>query len=261
MQRRLTIIGSGSMAGAIIRGVAGRYPVEVVAREGERLEKLCRNYGGEITVTTLQEGLDIAGKRIIMAVKPYAFDAVAKMLKGRAEAHLSVMAGVPLEHLKSRLDAAYTVRAMPNLAAKYGKSMTTLCGDEGFREAALQICNAFGEALWLGSEKEIDIATAIAGSGPAYLALIAEALADGGVKAGLKREDAQKITQGLFTGMGDLLQMHPALLKDAVMSPGGTTAAGYGALEAGAVRKSFIEAVEAAFDQAKKVGGGKTAEK
>ncbi len=82
------------------------------------------------------------------------------------------------------------------------------------------------------AEKELDIATALSGSGPAYLALVAEALCDGAVREGLKREDAMTLMRGLFKGFGELIQtIHPALLKDNVMSPGGTTAAGYGALE------------------------------
>ena len=144
---------------------------------------------------------------------------------------------------------------MPNLAAQYGKSMTTLCGDEDFKEEALEICRSFGEALWLSTEKEIDIATAIAGSGPAYLALVAEALADGGVREGLKREDAQILVQGLFEGMGALLSTRtPSQLKDAVMSPGGTTAAGYAALERNGVRNGCIEAVGAAYAKATELG-------
>jgi len=108
-----------------------------------------------------------------------------------------------------------------------------------------------GEVLWLESEKEIDIATALAGSGPAYLALIAEAFTDGAVNQGLKREDAMRVMQGLFGGFGKLIQKtHPALLKDGVMSPGGTTAAGYSALEKGKVRAGCMEAIEKAYQKA-----------
>ena len=94
----------------------------------------------------------------------------------------------------------------------------------------------------------------MAGSGPAYLALIAEALADGAVRQGLKREDAMAVMRGLFEGFGTLIQdMHPSLLKDGVMSPGGTTAAGYGALEDGNVRASCIDAIEKAYVKAKEL--------
>jgi len=144
------------------------------------------------------------------------------------------------------------VRTMPNLAASYQKSMTTVFGDEAFKDEAIEICESFGKALWLNSEKEIDIATAVAGSGPAFLALAAEALSDGAVKEGLKREDAQELVKGLFEGFSSLLnEKHPAIIKDEVMSPGGTTAAGYAALEEGKVRDGFIKAIVKAYEKAK----------
>lgn len=100
----------------------------------------------------------------------------------------------------------------------------------------------------MSSQKEIDIATAVAGSGPALLTLVAEAMMDGLVKEGMKRPDAIGITNSLFKGFAPLIASnHPALIKDSVMSPGGTTAAAYAALEEGAVRSSFIKAVGEAF--------------
>ena len=132
--------------------------------------------------------------------------------------------------------------------------MTTLTGDHRFRKEAEALLGAVGDTLWLESEKEIDIATALAGSGPAYLALVAEALADGAVKQGLKREDAMAAMKGLFAGFGKLIQeVHPALLKDSVMSPGGTTAAGYAALEKGNVRASCMDAIEQAYKKVKEL--------
>ncbi|SFV56215.1 Pyrroline-5-carboxylate reductase [hydrothermal vent metagenome] len=140
---------------------------------------------------------------------------------------------------------------MPNLAASVGASMTTLTGDENYKAEAQELLGAIGKTRWLSSEKEIDIATGLAGSGPAYLSLIAEALTDGAVKQGLKRDDAMAIMRGLFGGFGELIQdIHPALLKDGVMSPGGTTAAGYGALEDGNVRSSCMSAIEKAYKRA-----------
>jgi pyrroline-5-carboxylate reductase len=143
---------------------------------------------------------------------------------------------------------------MPNLAAKYGASMTTLTGDEEHKEEALVLMRGAGEVLWLKSEKELDIATALAGSGPAYLAIVAEALADGAVKLGLTRDDARKLTEGLFEGTAKLLvHEHPAILKEEVTSPGGTTAAGCGMLEMHGIRAAFMDAVEAAFKRAEEL--------
>ena len=246
---KLTFVGAGNMAEAIIAGVCEKYEVEVVARDEKRLKELKKKY--KITTSKLDEKLDIEGKNIILCVKPYALKEVSKMFIGSANSLLSVLAGSTLASLQDAIKAKHHVRIMPNLAAKHGKSMSTLCGDEAFKKEAIEICESFGKALWLGSEKEIDIATGVAGSGPAFLALVAEALSDGAVKEGLKREDANILVRGLFEGFSTLLnENHPALLKDAVMSPGGTTAAGYCALEEGKVRDSFIKAVTKAYERA-----------
>ncbi len=253
---KLTIIGSGNMAEAILHSVSKTYTVEVVARDQKRLETLLQPFGTNVSYQVLGETYDISDKNIILCVKPYALADVSKHFSGQANALLSVLAGVRLEDLKRHIAAKHTVRTMPNLAAKYSKSMTTLCGDSTFKNEAMEICNCFGESLWLCHEKEIDIATAVAGSGPAFLALVAESLADGCVKEGLKRSDAQDLVKGLFAGFAPLIaQNHPAMLKDAVMSPGGTTAAGYGALEEENVRNGFIKAIQKAYEKAKKLGG------
>ncbi len=247
---KLTFIGAGNMAEAIIAGTCEKYEVEVVARDTKRLEVLSEKYN--ITVSKFDDNFNVEGKNIILCVKPYALEEVSKKFVGIANSLLSVLAGSSLQTLKDLIKAEYYVRIMPNLAARHGKSMSTLCGDEAFKKEAIDICESFGQALWLGSEKEIDIATGVAGSGPAFLALVAEALSDGAVKEGLKREDANVLVRGLFEGFSPLLnENHPALLKDAVMSPGGTTAAGYSALEEGKVRDSFIKAVTKAYERAK----------
>jgi pyrroline-5-carboxylate reductase len=143
---------------------------------------------------------------------------------------------------------------MPNLAAEKRLSMTSLVGDISLHDEAIELFESIGMSIWLGSEKELDIATALAGSGPAYLALIAEALCDGAVREGLKRDDAMYLMRGLFKGFGELIQtIHPALLKDNVMSPGGTTAAGYGAMENSAVREGCMQAIRAAHERAEEM--------
>jgi pyrroline-5-carboxylate reductase len=173
------------------------------------------------------------------------------LISGVAKTLYSVLAGTSIEKLKLNIQAKNYVRAMPNLAANIGKSMTTLTGDNTCMDQAISIFNTIGSTLWVSSQKELDIATALAGSGPAYLALIAEAFADGAVKQGLKRDDAMSLMRGLFSGFGEMIQeVHPALLKDAVMSPGGTTAAGYSAMEENSVRYGCMKAIEAAYKRA-----------
>lgn len=144
---------------------------------------------------------------------------------------------------------------MPNVAASVQNSMTTITGDNEAKNMAIDIFSTIGKAIWVNTENQLDIATAVAGSGPAFLALVAEALADGAVKAGLERHISTQLVQGLFSGTASLLNhSHPAIIKDSVMSPGGTTAAGYAQLEEGAVRDSMIKAINVAYEKACELG-------
>ncbi len=248
--KTITFIGNGNMAFSIAQGLKNDYKIELVGRSLEKLDIFEKKLGVTCEKHNLN-GFDIKDKTIMLCVKPANVEEVGAHLFGTARVIFSVLAGTSLQKLKENFQTGAVVRAMPNLAASVQKSMTTLTGDMLFIEEAEELLGAIGATRWLHSEKEIDIATALAGSGPAYLALMAEALADGAVKQGLKREDAMAIMRGLFGGFGELIQeVHPALLKDGVMSPGGTTAAGYGALEDGNVRASCINAVEKAYKKA-----------
>lgn len=238
------------MALALAKGLVETHAIEVIGRSMGAMENF-ENSLGVLVKKTLLSNADITNKTVILCVKPSNLTEVAPYLKGSALTLYSVLAGISLESLK--IISAYNYcRAMPNLAAEAGASMTSLVGDVSVASNAKMLFDTIGTTLWLGSEKELDIATALAGSGPAYLALMAEALTDGAVREGLKRDDAMTLMRGLFQGFGVLIQTtHPALLKDAVMSPGGTTAAGYGALEKGKVREGCMEAIRAAYDRAK----------
>ena len=246
----ITFIGNGNMALSIAKGLMDEYTIEVVGRNKENLDKFESDLG--ITIEKhMMDGFNMDAKTIMFCVKPANVESVGVRLKGKARVVYSVLAGTNVKKLKDNINSDAVVRTMPNLAASVGLSMTTLTGDESFKDEAEELLGAIGTTRWLSSEKELDIATALAGSGPAYLALIAEALADGAVKQGLKRDDAMEIMRGLFGGFGGLIQnIHPALLKDGVMSPGGTTAAGYGALEDGNVRSSCIDAIAKAYEKA-----------
>ncbi len=249
----ITFIGNGNMGLSIAKGLQSKYNIEVVGRDMEKLNAFEEHLGTKIDKYLIDD-FDMTDKTILLCVKPANVEEVGKKLHGKARVVFSVLAGTTVEKLKKHLKTKAVVRTMPNLAASVGASMTTLTGDDKFKKEAEVLLGAVGDTLWLNSEKEIDIATALAGSGPAYLALIAEALADGAVKQGLKREDAMATMRGLFSGFGSLIQeVHPALLKDGVMSPGGTTAAGYAALEDGNVRAACIDAIEQAYKRAKEL--------
>jgi pyrroline-5-carboxylate reductase len=248
--KTITFIGNGNMALSIAQGLKKNYAIEVVGRNMDKLQEFEDALGISIQKHLL-DGFDMSEKNIILCVKPANVEEISRKLQGQAKIIYSVLAGTSIAKIKAHLDTNAVVRAMPNLAASVSKSMTTLTGDTAFKDEAIELLGAIGETRWLANEKEIDIATALAGSGPAYLALIAEALADGAVKQGLKRDDAMAIMRGLFSGFGELIQTtHPALLKDGVMSPGGTTAAGYAALEEGNVRSACINAIEKAYQKA-----------
>ena len=248
--KTITFIGNGNMALSIAKGLKENYRLEVVGRDMKKLQLFEKNTGVGMDKFLL-DNFDTTNKTVILCVKPANVEEVSKKLTGKASVLYSVLAGTTLQKLQTHFNPHAIVRVMPNLAASVNSSMTTLCGDSKFKDEAIEIFNSIGYTRWLKSEKEIDIATALAGSGPAYLALVAEALADGAVKQGLKRDDAMAIMRGLFSGFGELIQeIHPALLKDGVMSPGGTTAAGYGALEDGNVRSACMDAIEKAYKRA-----------
>ena len=247
----ITFIGNGNMALSIAKGLKGKYNIEVVGRDMKKLQAFEETLKIKTDKSTLED-FDMTDKIILLCVKPANVEEVGKILKGKAKVIFSVLAGTSVDKLKKHFKTKAVVRTMPNLAASVSESMTTLTGDIEFKNKAQELLGSVGKTLWLDSEKELDIATALAGSGPAYLALIAESLTDGAVKQGLKREDASECMKGLFTGFASLIQeIKPADLKDAVMSPGGTTAAGIAALEKGNVRYSCISAIEESYNKTK----------
>ncbi|MGB5965416.1 MAG: pyrroline-5-carboxylate reductase [Sulfurimonadaceae bacterium] len=250
---RLTFIGNGNMAKALIEGLVSNYEIEVLGRNEKTLQTL-KNQLPKITTKVIGKSEDITGKNIVLCTKPYSLPDLAPKLSGEADAIFSVLAGTSIDSIRAQIKSKKYIRTMPNLGASFLKSMTTITGDEELKETALEIFNNIGTALWLSSENELDIATGVAGSGPAYLALIAESLADGAVNQGLKREDSQILVQGLFDGFAALIANEsPALIKDGVMSPGGTTAAGYAALERCNVRHGMMEAISDAYSKAKEL--------
>ena len=251
---KLTLIGNGIMAQSLARGLVNKFEIEVIGRDENKLKVMQDKIPG-ITTKLISDNEDISGKIVIFCVKPYALQSVSVRLQGEASVLLSILAGTKLETLKRQIKASHYIRIMPNIAASVQKSTTTITGDKEAKSIAVEIFDEIGKTIWVNTENQLDIATAIAGSGPAYLALIAESLADGAVKAGLERSYSVSLVQGLFHGVSALLDKnHPAIIKDGVMSPGGTTAAGYAKLEEGKVRDAMIKAVEAAYEKAVELG-------
>ncbi len=251
---KLTLIGNGFMAQALAKGLINNFEVEIIGRDLNKLKQLKEKIPS-IEIKEMSDNEDMTNKNIILCVKPYALQSVAARLEGEANILFSILAGTQLDTIKKQIKSKYYVRTMPNVAASVSSSTTTITGDLEAKNLAIELFSYIGKAVWVNTEKQLDIATAVAGSGPAFLSLIAESLSDGAVKAGLEREISNELVQGLFEGFAKLLdKSHPALIKDSVMSPGGTTAAGYAKLEEGAVRDSMIKTIEAAYEKACEIG-------
>jgi len=220
------IIGYGAMAKAIADGLKGEIDFCVVGRNIVKLKSFAQNYECDYFVL---DGFDITDKKILLTIKPYALQEVSMRIKGEAEVLISILPGKSLVELQ-RIKAKSYIRAMPNVAAKYKASTTAITGDIEAKELAMDIFSKIGTAIWMENDDEIDMATAIIGSGPAYLAIIAEAFSDGGVYIGLKRDKAIELTKGLFKSFAQIDDKY-SNIKDSVMSPKGTTAEGIFTLE------------------------------
>ncbi|MCL4484963.1 MAG: pyrroline-5-carboxylate reductase [Nitrospirae bacterium] len=259
---RVWVVGGGQMGGVIVRHIAAQ-------RLGVRLSPAVVDPNPEILKAMKQEGIeadsslgglarkDKSPDMVLLAVKPGVFlkpdSEVAGALSGLPPGILaiSVMAGVSLSHLRDRVPNLRWVRAMTNLALSSGKGMTLLAASSEVTHSeqsfVYSLFSEMGRALWL-PEDSFDAATAIAGSGPGLLSLVAEALADGGVREGLSRETATLLASWALLGTGALLadKGHlPELLKAKVASPSGTTIEGLAVLERHGVRGVIIDAVRA----------------
>jgi len=245
----IVLVGAGNMGSAMLKGLS-RYDISVVEKSKERLEEIKKLYPN---IKAFSDIPDISRKVLILAIKPQVLDLIET--QGEAKAVISILAGTPIDKIKAKVKAKYYIRAMPNVAAMNLKSVTSVVGDIEFKDEALEILSSIGKAIWLNSEKELDIATGLGASSPAWLAIVAEALADGAVNLGLPRDKAYEYLGGLFEGVGSVLDnTHPAIFKDIVCSPGGTTIAGVAKLEKEGVRSAFIEAMSDCYFRAKELG-------
>lgn len=257
---RLAVVGGGNMGAALVGGLLqGDWrPADLVVVEtsAERAAQLGALFPG---VAVAAEVPPCAAA--LIAVKPYdVAGACAAAAKAGAARILSIAAGISIDALQEAAGPEVViVRSMPNTPALVGEGAAAICGGTTAVEADLawaeEILGAVGIVVRV-PEAQLDAVTGLAGSGPAYLFLVAEALTEAGVLAGLSRANAEQLVHQLFVGSAKLLAANgnPAQLRANVTSPGGTTAAGLRVLEEHGVRSAFLEAVMAATARGVELG-------
>ncbi|MFN7130528.1 MAG: pyrroline-5-carboxylate reductase [Myxococcales bacterium] len=265
--RKVCFIGAGNMAEALIRGLlasGAARPADILAtaRRDERLQQLQRDYKIRVTNDNLAAARE--SEVVVMSVKPQAMGKALDQIATGVDPQklvISVAAGVPIAAIEHKLGhGVRIVRAMPNTPALVASCATAIACSEHATPHDEALAKALFDAVGLTvvvEESLIDAVTGLSGSGPAYLFLIIEALSDAGVKVGLPRYTAQKLAAQTVLGSAKLqidTNTHPGQLKDQVTSPGGTAIAGLHTLEAGGLRTTLINAVEAATQRAKQLG-------
>lgn len=261
MLGKTVCIGVGAMGGALLRGALSQGilradDVSIVVRRPEHRDELV----DELGVTGFVELPDMAQfDTIILAVKPQVLPSVLSQLTSvKAGATvISVAAGVTLDTLCKALPTAVLYRAMPNTPASIGCGMTALTADNGADTIHVEaLFNAVGEVAVV-SEADLDRLGALSGAGPGYMFVILDALADAGVRIGLPRQLAIKAAAQTMYGAGKMALesgTHPAILRDQVTSPGGTTIAGIGAMEKGGLRSALQDGVVACLARSNELG-------
>ena len=252
------------MGGAIVTGLLTRagWPVgdlAVVEPDAARRAELSAAHLGLHVVASAEPGLGDPGAGAVLAVKPDVAEPACRALGAAGISRvLSVVAGMPSARLEAVLpDGSIVVRAMPNMPALVGAGVSAISAGSHALAADLswaeEVLGALGSVVRV-PERQLDVVTALSGSGPAYVFLVVESLVEAGVLAGLPRELSATLATQTVRGAAALLTetgQRPEVLRAEVTSPGGTTAAGLRALEARGVRSAFIEAVLAAAERAR----------
>lgn len=255
----LLVVGGGRMGAALVGGLlaGGRDPSSVAVLERDPQRRLA--LADEMPGVSLVDG-PVPADGALVAVKPADGDAACRMVADAGIPRLlSVMAGVPLSTLAAWAPGTVALRAMPNTPALVGAGVSALCGDTrasaGDLAWAEELLAAVGVVVRL-PESSFDAVTGLSGSGPAYVFLVAEALEEAGVLAGLPRPVSRQLAAHTLAGSGRLLLQvgaEPAQLRADVTSPGGTTAAGLRVLEQRAVRAALLDAVSAAAERSRQL--------
>jgi pyrroline-5-carboxylate reductase len=250
----------------VAQGVYQPDQVIVSEPQPQRRAFLAQQY--QVQVTADNRAAVFATEVLLLAIKPQVFegmaagitDTVACVTDDKVPVVVSILAGTPLSKIEPAFPNWPVIRAMPNTPATVGAGITAMAAGKHVQPAHLEQARRLLQAVGTVEEVPeslIDAVTGLSGSGPGYIAILVEALTDGGVYAGLPRATAAKLALQTVLGTATLLQetqMHPAELKDRVTSPGGTTIAGVAQLERSGFRSAIIEAVKAATKRSKELG-------
>jgi pyrroline-5-carboxylate reductase len=267
MLGQISFIGGGVMAEAMIQGLVSRKlvnPSEITVSEPrrERREELKTKYG--IVVTDRNEDAVASAEIMVLSVKPQDLDDVLAELKGRMKSGqvvISIVAGARLHTISEGLGHDAVVRVMPNTPAQYGEGMSVWTATRAVTPVQLEgskaILGAFGKELFMHDEKFLDMATAVSGTGPAYVFLVMEAMIDAAVHLGFPRHVAYELVTETIRGSivyAIKSGKHPAELRNLVTSPGGTSAAALYQLEKGGLRTVISKAILAAYERSRSLG-------
>ena len=270
INRKIAFIGSGAMAEAMISGLLRNQlaaPENLLAADprAERIDQLKLCYG----IQPSSDNVLAASQAdiLVLSIKPQVLDKVLKEIKPCLRPDvliLSIVAGVPIRKIADGLGSEFVVRSMPNTPAQIGAGITVWTASpavtEEQRQIAQKILGALGEEIFLEEEYFLDMATALSGTGPAYVFLFMEAMVDAGVHLGFSRHIAERLVAQTVRGSVDYYQkrddpVHLARLRNQVTSAGGTTAAALYYLEKAGFRTAISRAIWAAYERSMELGG------
>jgi pyrroline-5-carboxylate reductase len=268
-ENRIAILGAGRIGEALLTGLLSsgwRTPEQLVvtARSESRVEELRSRHGVEATTSNADA---VAGAEIVVvAVKPQDIDALLGEVGGllvSTQTVLTVAAAIPTAHIEQRIaEGVPVVRAMPNAPSTVHEGMAGICAGAHAGDAQLalaeEVLSHLGRVVRV-PEQAMDAVTALSGSGPAYFALLAEAMIEAGILLGVSREISTTLVVQTMLGTAKQLRdlgMHPVELREAVTSPGGTTIAAIRELEQAGVRAAFLNAIQAAMTRSRELAEG-----
>ncbi len=266
----IAFVGSGMMAEAMIRGLLTQElvgPEQIVAAgpRRARADELHARHG--IRATTANTEAAEAGDIVVLAIKPQMLPAVMPEIRGhlrRRDLVLSILAGTPIERLANGMAHAAVARAMPNTPAQIGMGITVWTATTEVsapqREQARAVLGSLGQEIYVEEEDYLDMATALSGSGPAYIFMMMEALIDAGVHLGFSRRIAEQLVFQTMRGSVEFAAQsgkHVAELRNQVTSPGGTSAEALYHMEKGGLRTVISRGIWAAYQRSVSLGRGK----